>query len=92
MFFHLNVLDFLERAEAVYPERIAVVDEPDQPGPSWGSLTYVEMARLDRALAASLDALGVPVGGRVAIVSHNAAHRHREDPEVQAPATLLAGS
>lgn len=73
MFFDLNVLDFLERAETVYPERIAVVDEPDQPGPSWGSLTYAEVARLSRAQAASLDALGVPVGGRVAIVSHNAA-------------------
>jgi acyl-CoA synthetase (AMP-forming)/AMP-acid ligase II len=73
MFFHLGVRDFLDRAELVYPDRIAVVDEPDQPAPSWGSLTYRELARLARGQAAALDALGVPVGGRVAIVSHNAA-------------------
>ncbi|GAA2796340.1 AMP-binding protein [Saccharopolyspora taberi] len=73
MFFDLGVRDFLDRAELVYPDRIAVVDEPDQPAASWGSLTYREVARLARAQAASLDELGVPVGGRVAIVSHNAA-------------------
>ncbi|CAM02330.1 AMP-binding protein [Saccharopolyspora erythraea] len=73
MFFDLTIRDFLDRAELVYPDRVAVVDEPDQPAPSWGSLTYRDMARLARAQAAGLDALGVPVGGRVAIVSHNAA-------------------
>jgi len=30
----LTIRDFLDRAEAVYPDRIAFVDEPDQPGPS----------------------------------------------------------
>jgi acyl-CoA synthetase (AMP-forming)/AMP-acid ligase II len=73
MFFDLGVRDFLDRAESVYPDRVAVVDEPDQVAPSWGSLTYREMAGLARAQAANLDRLGVPVGGRVAIVSHNAA-------------------
>ncbi|SED49508.1 Acyl-CoA synthetase (AMP-forming)/AMP-acid ligase II [Amycolatopsis tolypomycina] len=73
MFFDLGVRDFLDRAETVYPDRVAVVDEPDQPAPSWGSLTYREVARRARAQAANLDALGVPAGGRVAIVSHNAA-------------------
>ncbi|KDN23020.1 AMP-binding protein [Amycolatopsis rifamycinica] len=73
MFFDLGVRDFLDRAETVYPDRVAVVDEPDQPAPSWGSLTYREVARRARAQAANLDALGVPPGGRVAIVSHNAA-------------------
>jgi acyl-CoA synthetase (AMP-forming)/AMP-acid ligase II len=73
VFFDLGVRDFLDRAELVYPERVAFVDEPDQPADSWGSLTYREMARLARGQAAGLDALGVPVGGRVAIVSHNAA-------------------
>ena len=73
MFFDLGVRDFLDRAETVYPERIAVVDEPDQPAPSWGSLTYAEVAKRARAQAANLDALGVPTGGRVAIVSHNSA-------------------
>jgi acyl-CoA synthetase (AMP-forming)/AMP-acid ligase II len=71
--FDLGVRDFLDRAELVYPNRVAIVDEPDQPATSWGSLTYAEMARLARAQAAGLDELGVPVGGRVAIVSHNAA-------------------
>ncbi|MGW3958332.1 AMP-binding protein [Amycolatopsis sp. NPDC005003] len=73
MFFDLGVRDFLDRAETVYPDRVAVVDEPDQPAPSWGSLTYREVARRARAQAANLDRLGVPAGGRVAMVSHNAA-------------------
>jgi acyl-CoA synthetase (AMP-forming)/AMP-acid ligase II len=73
MFFHLGVRDFLDRAEQVYPDRIAVVDEPDQPAASWGSLTYQDVARLARGLAAGLDALGIAAGARVAIVSHNAA-------------------
>ena len=73
MFYPLTVRDFLDRAETVYPDRIAVVDEPDQPADSWGEITYAEMARRARAQAATLDEMGVPVGGRVAIVSHNSA-------------------
>ncbi|MDT8911770.1 AMP-binding protein [Amycolatopsis sp. PS_44_ISF1] len=73
MFYDLGVRDFLDRAESVYPDRIAVVDEPVQPAASWGRLTYRELARRAKAQAANLDALGVPVGGRVAIVSHNSA-------------------
>lgn len=73
MFYPLTVRDFLDRAEQVYPDRVAVVDEPDQPAPDLGSLTYREMAALARAQAARLDRLGVPVGGRVAVVSQNAA-------------------
>jgi acyl-CoA synthetase (AMP-forming)/AMP-acid ligase II len=69
----LTVNDFLERAELVYGDRVGIVDEPDQPAPSWGSLTYREVAAKARAQAASLDALGVGAGERVAIVSHNAA-------------------
>ena len=38
MKFPLVVGDFLDRAEHVYPNRVAVVDEPDQPAPSLGSL------------------------------------------------------
>ena len=38
----LTVNDFLRRAEEVYPDRVGVVDEPDQPAASWGSLTYRE--------------------------------------------------
>ncbi len=73
MFYPLTVRDFLERAARVYPDRIGVVDEPDQPAPSLGELTYREMAVLARAQAARLDQLGVPLGGRVAIVSQNSA-------------------
>ena len=73
MFYPLTIRDFLDRAETVYPDRIAVVDEPDQPAESWGEITYAEMAHRARSQAATLDEMGVPVGGRVAIVSHNSA-------------------
>jgi acyl-CoA synthetase (AMP-forming)/AMP-acid ligase II len=69
----LTVNDFLRRAEQVYPLRTAVVDEPDQPAASWGSFTYADMAAKARAIAAGLDALGIGVGDRVAMVSHNSA-------------------
>ena len=69
----LTVNDFIRRAEQVYPHRVAVVDEPDQPAESWGSFTYAEMAAKARAQAAALDALGIAVGERVAIVSQNSA-------------------
>lgn len=69
----LTVIDFLRRAEQVYGTRIAIIDEPDQPAQSWGSITYAEMARRARAQAAGLDALGVPQGARVAVVSQNSA-------------------
>jgi acyl-CoA synthetase (AMP-forming)/AMP-acid ligase II len=71
MYYPLTVRDFLARAAHVYPDRIAVVDEPDQLAPSQGELTYREVARLARAQAARLDQLGVPVGGRVAVISQN---------------------
>ena len=73
MLYPLIVRDFLDRAEHVYPDRVAIVDEPDQPAPSLGEITYREMAALARAQAARLDQLGVPSGGRVAIVSQNSA-------------------
>ncbi|HEX6247884.1 MAG TPA: AMP-binding protein [Nocardioidaceae bacterium] len=73
MYYPLTVRDFLDRAETVYPDRVAVVDEPDQPAPGLGTLTYRDFAALARAQAARLDQLGVPVGGRVAIMSHNSA-------------------
>lgn len=73
MFYDLGIRDFLDRAETVYPDRVAVVDEPDQPAASWGEVTYRELARRARAQAANLDRLGVPVGGRVAVVSQNSA-------------------
>ena len=69
----LNVLDFLDRAECVYGDRIGIVDESDQPADSLGQLTWREVAEHARAFAAGLDALGVGVGERVAIVSQNSA-------------------
>ena len=69
----LTVNDFIRRAELLYPDRIGVVDEPDQPAESWGSITYREMARRARAIAAGLDALGIAPGERVAMVSQNSA-------------------
>jgi acyl-CoA synthetase (AMP-forming)/AMP-acid ligase II len=69
----LTVRDFLDRAAAVYPERPAFVDEPDQPAPSWGTVPYREMARRARNQAVALDRLGMGVGERVAVVSHNSA-------------------
>jgi len=69
----LTIVDHLRRAEQVYGDRIAVIDEPDQPAQSWGAITYKEMARRARAQAAALDALGVRQGARVAVVSQNSA-------------------
>jgi acyl-CoA synthetase (AMP-forming)/AMP-acid ligase II len=69
----LTSRDFLERAELVYGDRVGVVDEPDQPAPSLGELTYRELARRGRAVQAGLDELGIGEGERVAIVSHNSA-------------------
>ena len=73
MHFPLTVCDFLDRAETVYPDRTAIIDEPDQPAPSLREVTYGEVAALARAEAARLDQLDVPIGARVAIVSQNSA-------------------
>src|SRR3954451_9150999 len=67
----LTTRDFLERAELVYGDRVGVVDEPDQPAPSMGEVTYREVARRARAVQAALDGLGVREGERIAVVSHN---------------------
>ncbi|WP_326789645.1 AMP-binding protein [Streptomyces sp. NBC_00151] len=68
-----GALDFLDRAIAVYGDRLGVVDEPDQPAEPWEGLTYRRVGELARAQAAGLDALGVPHGARVAVVSPNSA-------------------
>ena len=69
----LTVNDFLRRAELVYADRIGVVDEPDQPAPSWGEMTWAQVAERARAQAAGLDALGIAPGERVAVVNQNSA-------------------
>ena len=68
-----SATDFLDRAVAVYRDRIGVVDEPDQPAPSLGDVTYGELGARAAAIAARLDQLGVGPGDRVAFVSHNSA-------------------
>ena len=40
----LTVNDFIRRAELLYPDRPGIVDEPDQPAESWGTLSYREVA------------------------------------------------
>lgn len=69
----LTVADHLRRAALVYGDRVGIVDEPDQPAPSLGELTYRRVEELATDLAAGLDELGLPIGSRVAIVSQNAA-------------------
>jgi acyl-CoA synthetase (AMP-forming)/AMP-acid ligase II len=69
----LTLADFLERAEHVYGDREAIVDEPNPPGGGLGRITYGQFAAMSRSLAAALDDLGVAESERVAIVSPNAA-------------------
>ena len=69
----LTVIDHLRRAEQVYGDRVAFVDESDQPAESWGTQTYQQMADRARAQAAGLDALKVAQGARVAVVSQDSA-------------------
>jgi acyl-CoA synthetase (AMP-forming)/AMP-acid ligase II len=69
----LTLADFLERAERVYGDREAIVDEPNPPGGGLGRITYAQFAAMSRSLAAALDEMGVGEGERVAIVSPNAA-------------------
>ena len=68
-----SAMDFLDRALAVYAERIGIVDEPDQPAESLGEVTYARVGELARAQASKLDELGIGFGERVAYVSHNSA-------------------
>src|SRR5689334_12251384 len=73
MIIPLTLSDFLERAELVYGEREAIVDEPEPPGGGLGRFTYRRFAQMCRSMAAALDDMGVGEGERVAIVSPNAA-------------------
>ena len=67
-----TVADFLNRAVAVYGDRVGVVDEPGVVG-SLGVLTYAEMGSRVRGMARRLEDMGIGVGDRVAIVSPNSA-------------------
>ena len=66
----LTIGDFLERADLVYGDRVALVDEPGVAG-SLGSITYGDLYARARGMALALDALGVGAGERVALVSPN---------------------
>jgi fatty-acyl-CoA synthase len=68
-----SISDFIDRAVEVYGGRTGVIDEPDQPAASLGELTYAEIGALAKRQAAKLDELGIGVGDRVAVVSHNSA-------------------
>src|SRR5215468_87196 len=68
-----SVNDFLDRATAVYADRIGIADEPDQPAPSLGDLSYRRVCELARSMAAKHDQLGLDVGDRVAFVSPHSA-------------------
>lgn len=69
----LTTNDFLDRGVAVYPDRIAIVDEPDQPAPSLGSITYRELGEIRTQMGVAMDELGLAMGAKVAMVSHNSA-------------------
>ncbi|MCS7483282.1 AMP-binding protein [Umezawaea endophytica] len=69
----LTIADFLDRAELVFRDSTATIDEPDQPAGPVATTTYGDMAVRARAWQAGLDALGVGEGERVAVVSHNSA-------------------
>lgn len=73
MFVPMSVNHFIDRAATAYGERTAVIDEPDQPAAPLEGVTYARMRQLARAQAAHLDSLGIEVGDRVAVVSHNSA-------------------
>jgi hypothetical protein len=49
----LTLADFLERAEQVYGDREAVIDEPNPPGGGLGRITYGQFAAMSRSLAAA---------------------------------------
>jgi fatty-acyl-CoA synthase len=69
----LTLNDHLARAVQAYGARTGLVDEPEQPAPSLGSVTYAEVGGLADAMAAALDRDGVEVGERIAILSQNSA-------------------
>ncbi|MEM9562026.1 MAG: AMP-binding protein, partial [Actinomycetota bacterium] len=68
----LTINDFLDRAIAVYPDRVAIVDEPDQPAAPLPTMTYRELGDMRRQMGVAMDELGLDMGARVAMVSHNA--------------------
>ena len=69
----LTVNDFVDRGVAVYPDRVAIVDEPDQVAPPLADITYAQLGDIRRQMGVAMDELGLEMGARVAMVSHNSA-------------------
>ncbi|MFT7475723.1 MAG: fatty-acyl-CoA synthase [Verrucomicrobiales bacterium] len=69
----LTINDFLDRPLAVYADRVAIIDEPDQPALPMPPITYRELADIRRQMGVAMDKMGIPMGGKVAMVSHNSA-------------------
>ena len=69
----LTINDFLDRAIAVYPDRVAIVDEPDQVASPLSKMTYAQLGDIRRQMGVAMDNLGLAMGARVAMVSHNSA-------------------
>jgi acyl-CoA synthetase (AMP-forming)/AMP-acid ligase II len=67
----LTINDFVDRAVAVYPDRVAIVDEPDQVAPPLPDITYGQLGDIRRQMGVAMDRLGLGMGARVAMVSHN---------------------
>ena len=66
----LNVGDFLRRGAEVYPDRLALVDDPEAKG-TLGRLTYRQLNSKVMNMARVLEDMGVLVGERVALISPN---------------------
>ena len=47
----MTIRDHLERARIVYGDRVGIYDEPDQPAPSLGDLTYGQFYDLAQGLS-----------------------------------------
>ncbi|MGW0792385.1 AMP-binding protein [Streptomyces sp. NPDC002911] len=69
----MTISDFLDRAELGFASSPGVIDEPNQPAPPVATSTYGRLGDRVRAWQAGFDALGIGVGERVAVVSHNSA-------------------
>ncbi len=69
----LTINDFLDRSLAVYPDRVAIVDEPEQVAAPLPTMTYRDLGDVRRKMGVAMDNLGLGFGDRVAMVSHNAA-------------------
>ncbi len=69
----MTINDFLDRGVTVYPDRVAIVDEPNQPAPSLGRISYAELGQLRSQMGMAMDEMGLDIGAKIAMVSHNSA-------------------